>query len=120
MSSILLSNPFLTPPPQVQASGADPQTALAITPSQGATGTGTSGNAGSFSGNGSGFGSRDGAQTLINLARRSVAPERPSEATSGSIVNARAIEEGTDPFGTNLPKVVMPDPLPTSPFLKPG
>lgn len=43
------------------------------------------------------------------------------DATPKSIVNAQAYKgSATDPFGNNLPEVVMPDPLPTSPFLKRG
>ncbi len=123
MSSILLSNPFVTPAPPAQSPSAEPQTALAITPSQGATGAGGSSDASSFSGNGSGFGGRDGAQAIITRVRNSTSQERPFEATPLSVVTAQtqntdATRESANPFGTNLPNVDMPDPLPTSPFLK--
>jgi hypothetical protein len=43
---------------------------------------------------------------------------RPSEATGGSVVNAQAQEaEETLSYGSELPEVEMPYPLPTSPFL---
>lgn len=112
MSSILLSNPFVAPPPPPQAAAAHAQAVLAPTPSRDGANAGNSG--------GGSFGSPDGAQALITWANLSSAMARPVEATLASVVNAQTSEAATDPFGINLPDVKMPDPLPTSPFLKPA
>jgi cytoskeletal protein RodZ len=90
-----------------------PQAPPSVSPSK------SGADAGSSSG-GSGFGTPEGAQTLITWANRSAPIDRPSEATLASVVNAQASDTQANPFGINLPDVKMPDPLPTSPFLKPA
>ena len=46
---------------------------------------------------------------------------RPPDATGGSVVTAQGQDAPVMMLpGANLPKVDMPDPLPTSPFLKQG
>lgn len=119
MSSILLSNPFVAAPPQAQPAGAEPQTALAVAPTQSTGASGNTGGATSHSGNGSGFGSGAGSQALFKQVRTaaSAAPERPVDATPSSIVNAKAQQE-QNPLGSDLPEVEMPNPLPTSPILQ--
>ena len=113
MSAILLSNPFASPPTAVPAVDADPKAALAVTPSEQGPGAENSGNS-------TGFGSHDRAQDIIMWAKRDTTMARPDEATWDSVVNAQTSEEGQKPFGNDLPEVKMPDPLPTSPFLKPA
>ncbi|NNE54243.1 MAG: hypothetical protein HKN30_17790 [Sulfitobacter sp.] len=113
MSAILLNNPFVTPS---QPSSPPPEVAppLTVTPAQIATSSRDSGGATSFSGSGTGSGdSRQGdtAALLRSVQKKSVA--RPPDATGASVVNAQG-----SGYGSNLPKVEMPDPLPTSPFLK--
>lgn len=120
MSSILLSNPFIMPAPPPSAPQ-DTAPALAVAPTQAASTSNSSGDATSFSGSGSGYsGGRDqhSTATLIRDRARTTL-ERPADATGKSVVNAQTHSEAADlPFGSNLPKVEMPDPLPTSPFLK--
>ncbi|MGJ5620389.1 hypothetical protein [Sulfitobacter sp. MF3-043] len=117
MSSILLSNPFLNlaPPP----SGAQPVApVLGVAPLQKASAGNNTGNPTSFSGSrsGSGHDQQSAAEAIRARARIAMAP--PSNATSTSVVNAQTqVENDIIPFGANLPKVEMPDPLPTSPFL---
>lgn len=117
MSSIVLSNPFATPPPTAQAAMAVPQTALAVAPSTETASNPNAGNAGGSGGHGSGFHSHGGQQAIIRLAAIAGHTGRAPDATSGSVINAQARSEGDSPFGINLPEVEMPDPLPTSPFL---
>lgn len=119
MSSILLSNPFVTPAPQ--PSGPQETVApLGVAPTQAASSGNGAGNATSFSGSGSGYSGGGDQQTAAALmrsrARSTMA--RPVDATGTSVVNAQA--QDVMPFGSNLPKIEMPDPLPTSPFLKPS
>jgi len=46
---------------------------------------------------------------------------RPADATRSSVVAAQTQTEKPAPLpGAGLPEVSMPDPLPTSPFLKKG
>lgn len=117
MSSILLSNPFLNlaPPP----SGAQPAApALGVAPPQNASAGNNTGNPTSFSGSGTGSSNDQQTAAAVIRARARVAMTPPSNATSTSVVNAQTQDENDImPFGANLPKVEMPDPLPTSPFL---
>ncbi len=119
MSSILLSNPFVPAPAQAQPAGSEPQTALAVAPTQSAVASGDTGGATAHSGNGSGFGSGAGHQALFKQAKGGggVTTDRPPDATPSSVVNARAQDE-ENPLGTDLPEVEMPNPLPTSPILQ--
>ena len=119
MSAILLNNPFVTPtqpssPPQ------DPAPPLAVTPTQTATPTGDSGGATSFSGSGTGSGdSRQGDTVALLRSGQKKSLVRPPDATGASVVNAQGTDGPAGPdYGSNLPEVEMPDPLPTSPFLK--
>lgn len=120
MSSILLSNPFVLPAPP--PSGAQDATApaLVVAPASGASSNSNTGDAASFSGSGSGYsgGNDQQAAAAIIRDRAKATLARPPDATSNSVVNAQT-REGAEitPFGANLPKVEMPDPLPTSPFL---
>ena len=119
MSSILLNNPFVTPAPQ-PSSHQQTVSTLAVAPTQGASAGSSSGNATSFSGSGSGYSGGSDQQSAAALIRTRAEPTmaRPSNATGTSVVNAQT-QDSIDiiPFGANLPKVEMPDPLPTSPFL---
>lgn len=122
MSSILLSNPFVTQPPTAQPAAPEPQTALAVAPSAAAASNPDAGNGRGFGGNGGETGSDRSRQSIIRMAAEAGLTGRAPNATSGSVINAQAQgenakREGDDPFGVNLPKVEMPDPLPTSPFL---
>jgi hypothetical protein len=122
MSAILLSNPFVTPPPTAPATSLDqPSTALAVTPAQGSGASSGAGDSTGFSGQGSGYGSDSGQQALLAMTRAASAIGRPADATSGSIVNAQAQAEEAPvivPFGSNMPEVEMPDILPTAPWFK--
>ena len=122
MSSILLSNPFATPVPPT-AGHQNPMPALAVVPMQGASAGRGSDNSTSFSGSNSGYSGGSDQQSTAALlrARATSAMPRLSNATPTSVINAQTYS-GQDivPFGSNLPKVAMPDPLPTSPFLKPS
>lgn len=118
MSSILLSNPFPAPQPPSSmtldhAEGAGP---LAAVPASAASSN--TDNAPAF--NGSGTGGRSPENTVALFQTYSEGKwDRPTNATSGSVIDAQAERQGEIlPFGSNLPKVEMPDPLPTSPFLK--
>jgi hypothetical protein len=119
MSSILLSNPFVAPAaPPVNNVGGALLTVRAAPPSTSGAGTSDSGD--SRSSSGGGFGNQNGAQVLIMRTRPGAWLDRPVEAASRSVVNAQVFERSPDPFGTNLPNVDMPDPLPTSPYLLPA
>lgn len=118
MSSILLSNPFpASQPPSSMAldisEGAGP-----LAPVQTSASTATANNSQGF--NGAGTGGRSPENTVALFQSYSANKwERPANATSGSVIDAQAEQqEEVLPFGTNLPKVEMPNPLPTSPFLK--
>ena len=119
MSSILLSNPFVAPTP-VATSPQDPVPVTAVAPTQSTHSARSSGDSASYSGSGSGSGQSNQGDTVALLQTgRTIALARPTDATSGSVVNAQ--DENTfQPvtYGSNLPAVEMPDPLPTSPFLK--
>ncbi|MGJ8628065.1 MAG: hypothetical protein ACSHXB_13985 [Sulfitobacter sp.] len=118
MSSILLSNPFANPVPP-SAGQQNPIPALAVVPLQGASAGRGSDNSTSFSGSNSGSDQQSTAALI--RTRTASAITQPSNATSTSVVNAQTQDEADAvPFGSNLPKVAMPDPLPTSPFLKPS
>ncbi|MGC1497139.1 MAG: hypothetical protein WA790_15110 [Sulfitobacter sp.] len=119
MSSILLSNPFVTPAPPPSAPQ-DATPALAVAPAQGTSAGSGAGNSTSFSGSGSGYSSSSDQQSAAALIRDRAKSTmaRPADATGKSVVNAQTQSEAdVAPFGSNLPKVEMPDPLPTSPFL---
>ena len=122
MSSILLSNPFVAPPPMGQVTSADqPSTALAVAPAQGSTASSGAGTSTGFTGQGSGYGSDSGQKALLAMTRAAAAVGRPADATSGSIVTAQAQAEDALvilPFGANMPEVEMPDILPTAPWFK--
>ncbi|MEM9967150.1 MAG: hypothetical protein AAF755_03515 [Pseudomonadota bacterium] len=119
MSSILLSNPVAAPPPQgtaaqdisVDAPG------IPVTTVQQARDTKDTSN---FGGSGTGSSnSRQGDTVAFMRARAGATISRPQDATPGSVINAQAQEDPSATlFGNNLPEVEMPDPIPTSPFLK--
>lgn len=120
MSSILLSNPFVTqaPPPGVSTDATGvPVIAPTIAASQGrAAGTSTG-----FSGSGNSGTSDQSANAALFRKKISGAFPRPADATRSSVVAAQTQTEKPAPLpGAGLPEVSMPDPLPTSPFLKKG
>lgn len=120
MSSILLNNPLVTPVPS-SSLAQDAAPALAVTPATTVTPTRDSGGSTSFSNSGSGTGdSRQGDNVALLTKSRRNAMARPPDATGRSVVNAQGQEAQEELFvyGNNLPEVEMPDPLPTSPFLK--
>lgn len=111
MSSILLSNPFVIQN-SLNLPSAMPNQALsplAVSPVAAMTGT-DSAKPDSRSGTGGRPGSSPYQRTPM---------ERPSDATHPSIVAAQAQAGTAAPEfpQSRLPKVQMPDPLPTSPFL---
>lgn len=117
MSSILFTNPFvpqspaLTPPADVPA--------LAVAPAQNAAASQDQGDATSFGGSGTGNSNQGDTAALFRAQKDASA--RPQAATLGSVINAQAEPEPTDLYATsNLQEIKMPDPLPTSPFLKPA
>jgi hypothetical protein len=126
MSSILLSNPFITVAPPPSGPQETAVSALAVAPTSGPSTGSSAGNSTSFSGSGSGYsgGSEQQAAVALIRDRAKAVLTRPADATGKSVVNAQT-QNGTQPqigaeitpFGVNLPKVEMPDPLPTSPFL---
>ncbi len=117
MSSILLSSPFPVPPPSSTVPQDVPATA-AIAPVQAGASASSSGDAASFSGSGAGT-SRQGDTVALFQARANGKWARPSHATGGSVIDAQAQDNTTPaPLGLDLPEVEMPDPLPTSPFLR--
>lgn len=156
MSSVLLVNPFAQPsPPPPQSSGPDNSNAQsndAVTPAQNSGNADASNTSTSNSGSGSGQNTGSGAQNQPPTQSEPVSaplPDRPTNATSSSVVNAqtnesmeqtaraRAITAQQDartlslidsiaapkdtPQLADFSKIVdkrMPDPLPTSPFLK--
>ena len=120
MSSILLSNPFVTqaPPPGVAAETTSvPVIAPTIAASQGRA----AGNSTGFSGSGNSGTSDQGANVALFRKMTNGAFPRPADATRSSVVAAQTQTEQPAPLpGAGLPEVSMPDPLPTSPFLKRG
>ncbi|MFD2740514.1 hypothetical protein ACFSUD_13080 [Sulfitobacter aestuarii] len=141
MSSVILANPFISPPPPPPIHTAA-QTPLVIVPAQGmAAGSSTGSTASHSGGSGSGSGHAGGhapaprAEPTRPRDSLPLAPNRPPDATPRSILAAQVeADEGSPPAGAGqsdptalpenfpfhkkLPKVRMPDPLPTSPFLK--
>ena len=121
MSSILLSNPFVTPVPPPQNGPTETANTQVIAAAQSASGSNGAGNATSYSGSGGGYGTGKGSDNPITLraALDRGAPVQLSDASPKSVVDAQSLDGRTPApaFGANLPEVEMPDPLPTSPFL---
>lgn len=154
MSSILLVNPFAQQSPP-QSSGPDNSNAQsndAVTPAQNSGNADASNTSTSNSGSGSGQNAGSGAQKEPPAQFEPVStplPDRPANATSGSVVNAQTNESmeqtglaqtitpqqdaralsliGNNAAPKDLPELPdftkimnrrLPDPLPTSPFLK--
>lgn len=117
MSSILLTNPFLTPPAPGAAQELSPT--VTIPPAQDVTSARTSNDASAFSGSAKGSGASRQGETVALISQHKRQQTQPSDATPGSVINAQG-QTGTPVVmpGANLPRVEMPDPLPTSPFLK--
>ena len=147
MSSILFSNPYVgqSAPPPIPLP--EPMTGIAVAASGNAASGGATGgpNAGSQE-----RGSRQRANAaLMRTARSTASPRRPPDATLTSAVGAqvqtsekpdrvseararqsalslmRSVTllqqpEGIFPFEKKMPEFSMPDPLPTSPYLKPA
>jgi len=117
MSAILLSNTFATPsllatPPPVAAAAA------AVAPIADSKNTSKGGDASSFTGSGSGS-SRQADNAAIFAAKEAGKWVRQPVPTGDSVVGAQAQSNAEEPpLGPDLPEVKMPDPLPTSPFLK--
>lgn len=117
MSSILLTNPFLTPPAPSAAQDIAPT--MAVLPAQDVASSHTPNDASAFSGSGKGSGTSRQGDTVALIDLHTRLQVLPPDATRGSVINAQG--QTTAPAelpGANLPKVDMPDPLPTSPFLK--
>jgi hypothetical protein len=119
MSSILLSNPFTAPQPAANMPQ-DVAATISVAPTQATSSTSDTGDASSFAGSGSGTGTSNQGNTVALFQSRDRANwGRPTDATGGSVIGAQAQEYTSEtPFGVDLPEVDMPDPLPTSPFLK--
>ncbi len=118
MSSILLSNPFISPVAPSTSAQQTPVTALAVAPMRNMSSGSGAGNATSFSGSGFSGGSDQQNSAALMRDRAKAVMARPSNATSTSVVNAQTqVDVQITPFGANLPRVNMPDPLPTSPLL---
>lgn len=120
MSSILLQNPFASQPPLVSANPPVSVGPNVVAPASGASSGAGSGDSTAFGRSGNGYGGGDGA--AMSFRAKSRAPERPTNATPDSVVGAQVSErpeqrEIPEKVGPDLPKVDMPDPLPTSPFL---
>ena len=123
MSSILLSNPFVTPTVPTQPSVADGSaSALAVAPARNASASAQNGDATAYSGQGSGYGTSTGQRALMEFARRV-----PDAAAPDSVVfaQARAAAEASAenidpivPFGQNLPDFEMPEIIPTAKWLR--
>jgi hypothetical protein len=131
MSSILLSNPFpVTPAPSNLTADAPPAAAPIAAVQNGGAADSSNGST-SFSGSGAGSsGQAENAAIFQSKDSEKWAP--PATATGGSVINAQT-QSGPSPdatgdqrpviklpLGPDLPAVEMPDPLPTSPFLKPN
>ena len=119
MSSILLSNPFTAPQPAANMPQ-DVAATISVAPTQATSSTSDTGDASSFAGSGSGTGTSNQGNTVALFQSRDRASwGRPTDATGGSVIGAQAQKYTSEtPFGVDLPEVDMPDPLPTSPFLK--
>jgi hypothetical protein len=117
MSSILFTNPYTPQGPAVTPPAAAP--ALAVAPAQNTAASQDQGGATAFSGSGTGNSSQSDTVALLRTLKD--AAVRPQMATSGSVINAQVEPKAVEIYTTsNLPEVKMPDPLPTSPFLKPA
>jgi hypothetical protein len=115
MSSMLLTNPFVAPVLPPSLPNAVPLTA--VTPAQNTTASQEQENATSFSGSGTGNSTQ--AETAALFKTFTESNPRPQNATWGSVITAQAVPELAEIKITNtMPEVKMPDPLPTSPFLK--
>ncbi|MDF1726842.1 MAG: hypothetical protein P1U53_03730, partial [Sulfitobacter sp.] len=119
MSSILLSNPYL-PPTFHGGTAPDPTPALALAPVTTAGTAGTGDKAADFANSGNSGGEKgDGDIVTLMQLGKSAALTRPQDATGQSVVDAQGQDRGpVVTMGANLPEVPMPNPLPTSPFLK--
>lgn len=119
MSSILLTNPFVAPP-QSSLIPESPTSAAPVAPVPAGGAASSSGDAASFTGSGAGSGKQADNVALFQ-AKDTAKWGRPFDATSDSVIGAQA-KSTIDalPLGPDLPEVEMPDPLPTSPFLKPN
>lgn len=119
MSSILLTNPFPAPPPP-SSMQPGPQAVSDVAPIMAGSGAQGTDDSASYSGSGTGGGMSSQADTVALFQQNTQgkwAP--PTDATGSSVINAQAQEaEPPIEYGANLPDVAMPDPLPTSPFLK--
>ena len=117
MSSILLSNPF-APPSPVTIQAQDIGAALAVPPAPSVGKGDATGDSTGFAGAGGGRGtSNQRATVALFQGRGGEAWARPADATGRSVIGAQA-QDNSRPLGPDLPEVAMPDPLPTSPFLK--
>ena len=117
MSSILFLNP-LAPSGAGQGYPTDLLAAGGAAPVKPVGESRASGDTSGFTGSGGGRGlSNQAANVAILRAGASDNWNRPADATGRSVINAQA-EAQEAPFGVDLPEVEMPDPLPTSPFLK--
>lgn len=119
MNSILLSSPFPAPPPSAIVAS-DIASSATVAPIQAGASASSSGDAASFSGSGAGSGtSRQGETVALFKANGNNKWARPPTATGGSVIGAQARDNAEPaPLGPDLPEVEMPDPLPTSPFLR--
>ncbi|MGC1506084.1 MAG: hypothetical protein WA782_18345 [Sulfitobacter sp.] len=125
MSSILLSNPFPAAPAPSHLTAEVPATADPIAAVQNGAAADTPDNATSFSGSGAGS-SRQAENTALFQFKGTGKWPQPAKATGGSVIGAQTQANASRstvrelPLGPDLPAVEMPDPLPTSPFLKPN
>ncbi|MFT6676512.1 MAG: hypothetical protein ACJAVM_002716 [Sulfitobacter sp.] len=118
MSSILLSNPFVSPAPP-PGLGTESLPLQPLAPAQGLAQGRAAGNSTGFSGSGSSGTSNQSSTAALIRSRINSPLSRPADATRDSVVAAQTQKDSITPLpGANLPKVEMPDPLPTSPFLK--
>lgn len=118
MSSILLSNPFVTPLHPVSAQQEVFGT-LAILPTKLAGSSKNTDDATSFGGSGTGTSKQADTAALLRKAQNLAEDKAPQDAQSRSVIVAQAVPTPAPIlFQVDSPKVDMPDPLPTSPFLK--
>ncbi len=115
MSSILLSNPFVTPAPPPFTWGS-PETRLAVAPAKPSQ---SSGDSTGHSGTGQGYGG--GNPALSKSMRSDADATRAPNAAPSSVINAQTqgLSAREDTARAML-DFRMPDPLPTSPYLKPA
>jgi hypothetical protein len=125
MSSILLNNPFPAAPAPSNLTADAPIAAAPIAAIQNGGAAGSSNGSTSFSGSGAGS-SRQAENVAIFQSKDSAKWAPPANATGGSVIDAQTQTNDNKstvielPLGPDLPAVAMPDPLPTSPFLKPN